>query len=123
MARKSPGGYYVDGEFVAADDAARARAAEPPSRTARKNASEELQKVGEALLTLRADLFAGLQLPEKLRDAIVEGKRLTNHGAKRRQIQFIGKLMRRLDADELEAVDAALRAGRGERPRPRDERR
>jgi ribosome-associated protein len=124
MARKSRG-FYVDGEYVAADAGGDrgGRGSEPPetdapSRTARKNASVELQKVGEALTTLRADLLTGLNLPERLSDAIVEAKRLSNFGAKRRQLQFIGKLMRKLDPDVLDAVHAALRAAQPARRAP-----
>jgi ribosome-associated protein len=126
MSRKPRKGYYVDGEYVVAeDDGSDPRAggpavAETPSRTARKNSSEELQKVGEALLGLRPNQLAGLDLPERLSDAIAEAKRLTSFGAKRRQMQFIGKLMRRLDPETLDAVNAALRAEGGERAaRPR----
>ena len=52
--------------------------------------------------------------PEKPRDAIVEAKRITNFEGKRRQKQFIGKLMHRLDAEALEAVAAALRVQRSQ---------
>jgi len=115
MPRKSRKGYYVDGEFVAAgselDQQFRTeqKGTEAPSRTELKNASEELQKLGEDLLTLREDLFAGLALPEKLVDAILLAKRITNFEGKRRQKQFIGKLMHRLDPGAVEAVAAALR--------------
>ena len=119
MSRKSRKGYYVNGKFVAAgSDADRQirnelQDSNAPSRTALKNASENLQKIGEELLTLRADLFAGLPLPEKLREAILEAKHITSFEAKRRQAQLIGKLMRRLDPEALEAVDAALRVEQG----------
>jgi ribosome-associated protein len=93
----------------APDDAAADEESSVPSRTARKNESERLQKLGEALVELRAAAFAKLQLPERLRDAIVEARRMTNFGARRRQLQFIGKLMRRLDESEIEAVVVALR--------------
>ena len=83
---------------------------EGPSRTARKNASTELQKLGEALVALRAGPFAALPLPELLREAIVEAKRLKTFGAQRRQLQYIGKLMRRLDEESIAAVEAAVRA-------------
>jgi ribosome-associated protein len=115
MSRKSRKGYYVDGEFVAAGSEADEqfridiKGTDEPTRTELKNASEALQKLGEELLTLRADLFDGLPLPEKLHDAILEGKRITNFEARRRQKQFIGKLMHRLDKEALEAVEAALR--------------
>jgi ribosome-associated protein len=115
MSRKSRKGYYVDGEFVAAGSEADEqfridlKGTDEPTRTELKNASEALQKLGEELLTLRADLFDGLPLPEKLRDAILDAKHITNFEARRRQKQFIGKLMHRLDAEALEAVEAAIR--------------
>ena len=119
MSRKPHKGYYVDGMFVAAETAANPdlpnepEDVDAPSRTARKNASKELQYIGERLLDLQADRFASLPLPDNLREAIIEAKRLTHFGAKRRQGQFIGKLMRRLDPEALEAVRAALRAEHG----------
>lgn len=115
MSRKSRKGYYVEGEFVAAgselDRQFRVdlKGTEEPSRTELKNASETLQKLGEQLLTIRPDLFDGLPLPEKLRDAILEARRITNFEARRRQKQFIGKLMHRLNGEALKAVEAALR--------------
>jgi ribosome-associated protein len=120
MARKSRKGYYVDGEFVPegspADQQFRSdlRGGEAPSRTQLKEASERLQELGEDLLTLRPDLFAGLPLPEKLRDAIAEAGRITNFEALRRQKQFIGKLMHRLDDEALAAVAAALQVQRSQ---------
>lgn len=120
MARKSRKGYYVEGEFIPqgsdADQQFRneMKGTDEQSRTELKEASEKLQELGEELLTLRADLFAGLPLPEKLRDAILEAKRITNFEGKRRQKQFIGKLMHRLDAEALEAVAAALRVQRSQ---------
>ena len=77
-------------------------------RSARKRASHELTKLGEALLTLRPEQVAALALPERLEDAIGEARRLTSFGAKRRQTQFIGKLMRQLDEDALTAVRSAV---------------
>lgn len=120
MARKSRKGYYVEGQFVPegsdADQQFRneMKGGEAPSRTELKAASEKLQELGEELLMLRADLFASLALPEKLRDAILEAKRITNFEGRRRQKQFIGKLMHRLDAEGLEAVAAALRVQRSQ---------
>jgi ribosome-associated protein len=79
-----------------------------PSRTARKNASHELQKLGEQLLELRAPRFAALELPERLAEAVAEAKRLTSFGARRRQARFIGKLMRGLTPEELAAIRKAV---------------
>lgn len=81
---------------------------ERPSRTARKNASKELTRLGEDLLALRAERLAGLPLPERLLDAITEAQRLKSFGAKRRQAQFIGRLMRELDHDVVVAIRAAV---------------
>ena len=64
--------------------------------------------MGEDLLTLRADLMARLDLTEKLKDAVAEAKRITNFEGKRRQMQFIGKLMRLIDPTVLETVRQAL---------------
>jgi ribosome-associated protein len=117
MARKSRRSRCVDDELVAQQGDRRSsdtpQAAEAPSRTQRKNESEELQKVGERLLKLRMEAIAALSLPEKLEDAIRDAKRISNFGAKRRQLQFIGKLMRQLDQRTLAILYAALRAEHG----------
>jgi ribosome-associated protein len=118
MPRKPRRGYYVEGQFVAPGSEADARlnagryGPDAPSRTARKVASEELQALGEALVALRADRFAALPIPERLREAVVELKRLSAFEAIRRQRQFLGKLMRDLDPEELAAIEAALAADR-----------
>jgi ribosome-associated protein len=120
MARRSRKGYYVDGTFVVEgselDLQLRSEIRDPnsPSRTERKNASEELQDLGEELIALRAELLAGLSLPDKLHEAIIEARRLTSLGAKRRQAQLIGKLMRQLDPEMLEAARAALDVQNGQ---------
>jgi ribosome-associated protein len=77
-------------------------------RSARKRASHELTKLGAELLTLRSERLAALALPERLEEAIAEGRRLTSFGAKRRQTQFIGKLMRKLDEEQVAAIRKAL---------------
>jgi ribosomal 50S subunit-associated protein YjgA (DUF615 family) len=69
-----------------------------PSKTELKKESTELQKLGEALLTLRADLYEALALPEGLHGALQELRRITNFEGRRRQLQYVGKLMRQLDA-------------------------
>ena len=115
MSRKFKKGYFVQGQFVAEGselDLELKRelkgGTDEPSRTELKRESDELQKLGESLLTLRADLMAKVNLPEKLVEAVAEAKRITNFEGKRRQMQFIGKLMRKLDEDAVEGVRAAL---------------
>ena len=83
-----------------------------PSRTELKGQSLRLQEAGEDLAALSADALRALPLPEVLLDALLDAKRLKSFGAKRRQLQFIGKLMRKLDDEALAAVDAALRVKR-----------
>ena len=77
-------------------------------RSARKRASHELTKLGEELVTLRQEQRVALALPEQLEEAVVEARRLTSFGAKRRQAQFIGKLLRKLDEDSVAAIRKAL---------------
>lgn len=114
MGRKSRRSRCGDSELVAQQGDRRSsdapQASDAPSRTQRKNESEELQKVGESLLKLRMEAIAALSLPEKLQDAIRDAKLISNFGAKRRQLQFIGKLMRQLDRRTLDILYAALRA-------------
>ena len=117
MSRKPQKGYYVRGQFVAEGSEldleykAELKGTDAASKTDLKRESTELQTLGEELISLRKGLLTPLDLPEKLMDALAEAKRITNFEGKRRQVQFIGKLMRLLQAespDKLEAVKAAL---------------
>jgi ribosome-associated protein len=82
----------------------------PVSKSARKREAERLQVVGRALTELKAaDLDAIAEahpraLPEKLRQAIADYQRFPSHGARRRQLQFIGRLMRDIDLEPLQAA-------------------
>jgi ribosome-associated protein len=101
-------GYWSNGRFVKPEEIA-AEEKGPPSKTQLKAEADEKQALGEALLTLRADLMARLDLPDKLLDAIKDAKKITNFEGKRRQMQFIGKLMRPLDPDPIrEAINEQL---------------
>lgn len=114
MPRKPKKGYFVSGHFVAEGSELdlelkrELKGGDAPSRTERKRESTELQKLGEELLTLRTELMDRLALPEKLVEALAEARRISNFEGKRRQMQFVGKLMRQLDADTLEAVRTVL---------------
>ena|SRR5665647_973353 len=104
-ANKATKGYWSNGRFVKPEEID-AEEVGPPSKTQLKAEADEKQALGEALLTLRADLMARLDLPVKLLDAIAEAKRITNFEGKRRQMQFIGKLMRPLDPEPIrEAIN------------------
>ena len=113
MSRKPKRGYFVRGQFVAEgselDEQLKAELrGDGPSKTELKAQSAELQALGEALLTLRRDLFEPLDLPTKLVDGLEELKRITNFEGKRRQMQYVGKLMRKLDPEIVEAARTAL---------------
>lgn len=114
MSRKLKKGYFVRGEFVAEGSERdlelkrELKGTDEQSRTDLKRESDELQKLGEDLLTLRPEVIAKLDLSDKLKEAVAEAKRITNFEGKRRQMQFIGKLMRKIEPEVLETVRTAL---------------
>lgn len=83
------------------------------SKTRRKRQMTELQDIGAALVKLSPDQLARMDLPESLRDAVLACKRITKHEARRRQMQYIGRLMRDVDAapiaEQLAAIEAPNR--------------
>jgi len=82
---------------------------DPPSKSARKRHSDDLQALGEALIELSDNELDALPLPENLRDAVLLARRITAHGGLYRQKQYIGKLMRKIDAEPIRAaIDARL---------------
>jgi len=79
----------------------------PPSKTKIKKQMHELRDLGKELTELGKDQIAQLDIPENLRDAIREMKNINKFGAQRRQMQYIGKLMREVDtAPILARLDA-----------------
>ncbi len=118
MSRTLTKGYYVQGKFVAEGSEldiqlkAELKGTDASSRTDLKKESDELQALGESLLTLRIDLLKKLQLGEKFADAISDAKRITNFEGKRRQMQYIGKLMRKQEPAMLQAMRDALHVQR-----------
>ena len=82
---------------------------EPLSKTRRKQQMQELQDLGEELAALSADRLKKIDIPEHLRDALKEAQRMNSHGARRRQLQYIGKLMRDVEAEPIRAALAAVR--------------
>lgn len=114
MSRKPTKGYFVQGHFVAEGSELdlelkrELKGTDGASRTDQKRESTELQLLGESMLTLRSDLREKLELPEKLSDALDEVRHITNFEGRRRQMQFVGKLMRKLDEEAVAAIRAAL---------------
>jgi ribosome-associated protein len=75
------------------------------SKTARKKEMTELQDMGEILTELSKERLAQVPMSEELREAVKEFKRLSANGARRRQMQYIGKLMRH---EEIEPIQAKI---------------
>ena len=100
-------------EFEATDTAPDER----PSKSARKRAAHAAQALGERLIALKESDLAKLPLPDVLADAIREAKRIKARGGLARQRQYIGKLMRDIDLEPIEAAlatrDGAAFLGRG----------
>ena len=88
-----------------------------PSKSQLKREMTALQEMGEELVGLSRERLAKIDMPERLRDAILDAQRITKHEARRRQMQYIGKIMRDVDAgplrealDELKGLSAAANA-------------
>src|SRR5258708_11109539 len=80
------------------------------SKTRLKRQMKDLQEVGAELVKLSAEQLAHLDLPENLREAVLACKRFTKHEAIRRQMQYIGRIMRDIDAEPIAEQLAALHA-------------
>jgi len=73
------------------------------SKTRRKKDMLALQELGVQLVALNEEQLLAMQLPESLLEAVREARRLSKHEARRRQMQFIGRLMRDVDAAPIRA--------------------
>lgn len=103
--RPSPPSHSTD--RVAGDPDTDAR----PSKTQLKKAMHELQSLGVGLVELPDERLAALALPEALADAVREYRRTRSHEGRRRQMQYIGKLMRHADPEPIREAIAAARLG------------
>jgi ribosome-associated protein len=78
------------------------------SKTRRKREMQELQALGAALVELPEPQLRAMGLGDKLLGALLEAQRIKSHEAKRRQLQYVGRLMREVDAAPIrEALAAA----------------
>jgi ribosome-associated protein len=82
-----------------------------PSKTRMKQASHEIQELGEALVGFSDERLETLDLGEPLLDAIRACRRIRSHEARRRQMQLIGKLMRGIDVEPVRAAIAESQIG------------
>lgn len=82
-----------------------------PSRNELKKTMQDLQELGEAVASLPVDRLDKLKIDERLRDAIDELRRTKSFEGKRRQIQYIGKLMKHENPEPLREAVASFRVG------------
>jgi ribosome-associated protein len=85
---------------------------ERPSKTRMKQASHALQELGEAVVAMPDDRIDGLAIAEQLLDAIRTYKKTRTHEGRRRQMQYIGKLMRIHDVEPIRQAVTDLQLGR-----------
>src|SRR5262245_5068998 len=88
-----------------------------PSKTQRKRDAHALQVLGVQLVALSTAQLARLDLPESLHEAVVAAQQMRAHGARTRQMQYIGKLMRQLEPTALSHIRTASVLGRARTPR------
>ncbi|HHH47294.1 MAG TPA: DUF615 domain-containing protein [Gammaproteobacteria bacterium] len=100
----------------------------PKSKSQLKREMHALQALGEELARLSPEQFKKFELPEALRDAVEEARRINSRGALKRQLQYVGRVMRDVDPapirEQLDALrgqsrQAAARLHRIERWRDR----
>jgi ribosome-associated protein len=95
---------------MADDESDAAALEERPSRSQRKRDALALQRLGVALTRLTTTQLAKLTLPEELLEAVQEARRLRSRAALARQQQYIGRIMRQIDAAPIEQALQALNA-------------
>lgn len=83
-----------------------------PSKTRLKQASHDLQDLGEALVALPDERLRDVPMSESLLEALLDFKKTRSHEGRRRQMQYIGKLMRRDDPQPLRDAVAEMQLGR-----------
>ena len=84
-----------------------------PSKSARKREYQELQNLGEQLILLSDEELAGIETDDYLIEQVIEVRKISSHGALRRQKQLIGRIMR--EVNPLPIREALARLGRGDR--------
>lgn len=106
----------VDTDYAPEDDTEELRP-ERPSKSQLKREMDVLQALGARLIELNKERLAKIDMPDELRDAVRDAQRFTKHEARRRQLQYIGRLMRNLDPapiqaaiDEIDGISAAANA-------------
>src|SRR6267154_1340361 len=86
-------------------------------RSKRKRATHEITDLGVELTKLGAEKLDALALPEPLRDAISQARRIDSFIAERRQALYVGKLLRKLDEETLAAIRSVVNVDRAQAAR------
>ncbi|MEA3429273.1 MAG: ribosome biogenesis factor YjgA [Thermodesulfobacteriota bacterium] len=81
------------------------------SRTQKKNEARALQKLGEQLVALSSEQLERIDISDDLRNAVIVAGKTKSHGARRRQLQYIGTLMRNADLEPIQNVLENIRLG------------
>jgi ribosome-associated protein len=84
-----------------------------PSKSELKRQSNELQKLGEQLIEAPRDRVKRVPMPDEVKDAILMCQTITNHEGRRRQLQYVGKLMRTLDEEEVAVIQRTIESWKG----------
>ncbi len=85
---------------------------EQKSRTQNKKEAQALQKLGEQLVGLSPDQINKMIMSQELRDAVLFAKTIKKHGARRRQMQYIGTLMREIDPEPIRRAIEIIAQGK-----------
>lgn len=88
-----------------------------PSKTKQKKNAHALQETGVQLVELPEKELRSLDIPDILKNAVLEAQAMTRHGARRRQLQYIGSLMRDLDPEPIQAAVAHISLNRAQAAR------
>ncbi len=86
---------------------------ERPSKSELKRQMNELQKLGEQLVDEPRDRVKRVPMPEHVRDAILMCQTITNHEGRRRQLQYVGKMMRTLEEEEVAVIKRTIDSWKG----------
>lgn len=93
------------------------KAPTPPSRTRRKKEDQARKALGHALVALGAEQRAAVDMPSELREAVQLACQTRRHGARRRQMQYIGTLMRHVEVTSIHQALLEIEQGTYRRAR------
>ena len=81
---------------------------EAPSKSQRKREAHEVLELGKTIVEMGDKRFASLNLPDNIRDAAALARKISAHGGRKRQIHYLGKLLRKIELDDIRAQLQAI---------------